>query len=127
MYRTAAVLTFSCNNSDVCIPSGSVVTCTCTVDDDGTRFTLWDGTAFMSQCSLTSDQIVLLHVQFPAKQPVLCGDRISAVPIGSELQNYTSNATIIVNPSNNGGSIRCSRPGLPAVGTKVLNVGGKFL
>ena len=124
----AASPTFSCDNTNTCIPSGSVVTCTCTVEDeDGGRSTLWDGTAFMSQCPLFLDQIVLVHVQFPARQLIECGSRISAVPISQEFQNYTSNVTITVNTSNNGSSMRCSRAGLSAVGMKVLNVGGKFL
>ena len=124
----AASLAFSCDNTNACIPSGSVVTCTCTVEDeDGGRSTLWDGTAFMSQCPSSLDRIILVHAQFPARQPFECGNRISAVPISQELQNYTSNATITVNTSNNGSSIRCGRAGLSAEGMKVLNVGGKFL
>ena len=117
----------SCDDSDICVPSGSVVTCTCTVEDeDGTRSTLWDGTAFMSQCSQSRDQIVLLHSQFDVIEPLECGNRISAIPINQEFRNYTSNASITVNISNNGSSIRCSLAGLSPVGIKLLNVGGKL-
>ena len=101
------------------------MTCTCTVEDEnGRSITLWDGSAFMSQCPGSADQIVLLHSQFAGRQPIECGDRISVVPINQVFQNYTLNATITVSTSNNGSSMRCSVGGPPPVGMIVLNVGG---
>ena len=97
------------------------MTCTCTVED--AVFTLWDGSAFMSQCPASGDQIILLHSQFGLGHSE-CG-RISAVPVSQELQNYTSNVTVTVNTLNNGSSMRCSAGG-SAVGMTVLNVGGRF-
>ena len=99
------------------------MTCTCTLDGGG--ITLWDGTAFMSQCPLSSDQIALVHVQFGMKMAIVCG-RITAVPVDAEeMQNYTSNATIPVDTSFNGTSIRCSVDGFQMVGMKLFMVGGK--
>ena len=103
------------------------MTCTCTVEDEnGRSATLWDGTAFTSQCPGSLDQIALLHSQFAARISFGCGNRISAVLISQEFQNFTSNVTITVNTSNNGSSIRCSVGGPPPVGIKVLIVGGGF-
>ena len=103
------------------------MTCTCTVEDvGGFSITVWDGSAFRSQCPVSLDQIVLLHSQYDSRQPFVCGRRISAVPISQELNNYTSNATITISSSNNGSGIRCSMGGLPPVGMIVLYVGGGF-
>ena len=106
------------------------MTCTCTVEDEGGHsFTLWDGSAFTSQCPQSGDQIVLLHLQFTGRQftgrqRIECGDRISAVPVSQELNNFTSNATIIASTSNNGSSLTCSAGGPPLVGVMILSVGG---
>lgn len=101
------------------------MTCTCTVEDEGGRsITLWDGSAFTSQCPGSGDQIILLHVHFTGRQRIECGDRISAVPVSQELNNFTSNATIIASTSNNGSSLTCSVGGPPLVGVMILNVGG---
>ena len=102
------------------------MTCTCTGEDEsGRSLTLWDGSAFTSQCPSSRDQLLLLHSQFDMLAPIQCG-RISAVPISQEFQNFTSNATITVNTSNNGSSIRCSVGVSLLVGMILLNVGGGF-
>jgi hypothetical protein len=92
-------------------------------DVSGFSVTVWDGSAFASQCPTSGDQILLVHLQFDRRQSIACG-RISAAPISQELPNFISNATIIVSTSSNGSSLRCSVGGPPPVGMIVLNVGG---
>ena len=116
---------FSCDNTAMCVPSGSEVTCTCTVEDEsGRSITLWDGSAFTSQCPGFRDQIILAHSQFSGGERTECGDRISVVQVSQVLNNFTSNATITVNTSNNGSTLNCSDGGPLTVGIKVLYVGG---
>lgn len=57
------------------------MTCTCTVEDESSlSFTLWDGTAFSSQCPGSLDQIILVHSLFGLRISVECGNRISEIP-----------------------------------------------
>ena len=123
-----AISSFNCNNTGTkCVPSGSVVTCTCTVEDmEGIGSTQWDGSAFTG-CPITSNEITLLHPSFTLRPQVICDDdAIVATPVSQEGVNYTSDVSIAVNTTTNGSIVRCSLAGRsPPVGMTTLKVGGK--
>ncbi len=76
-----------------CIPEGRTVSYECTVDDDGSRSTLWRGSAF--NCPSSSSVISLAHFLYePNGVTLTCGD-LSAMSVGVSGNDYTSRLALI--------------------------------
>ena len=94
------------------------------MDSDGSRATVWLGSAF--SCSSSSNRITLLHPQYtilPAGESGTCGD-LSAMSVGVVGSNYTSRLTVTANPGLNGTLINCTRSTLLLEGHDAIRVGG---
>ncbi len=108
-----------------CIPEGNTVSYECTVTDDGTRVTLWQGSAF--NCPSSSSVISLAHFLYePHGVSGTCGD-LSAMSVGVSGDNYTSRLALTATAGLNGTIIECTRSGSVVVGsdTDTLKTGGE--
>ncbi|XP_064400235.1 uncharacterized protein LOC135346511 isoform X2 [Halichondria panicea] len=105
-----------------CIPEGRTVSYECTVtDDDGSRSTLWRGSAF--NCSSSSSRILLIHILFqPNGESRTCGG-LSAMSVGVSEDNYTSRLTLTATVGLNGSTVECSRSGTVVLGSDTLRTG----
>ncbi len=106
-----------------CIPEGVTVSYECTVtDDDGSRSTIWRGSAF--NCPSSASRIILIHFE-PNGESGACGD-LSAMSVGVSGDNYTSRLTLTATAGLNGMTVECSRSGIVIVGSDTLRTGGKY-
>ncbi len=105
-----------------CVPEGRTVSYECTVtDDDGSRLTIWRGSAF--NCPSISSRIVLFHSLFDGESGS-CGD-LSAMSVGVSGNDYTSRLTLTATAGLNGTIIECTRSGSVVVGSDTLKTGGE--
>ena len=97
-------------------------TFTCTVTDDGTRTTTWQGDSSVFDCP--SNVIALIHFQ---NDTVHCGAASAQLEPPVDNTSYTSVLTIVPTLEMNGSIIQCTFP-LPAniIGEGTLNVIGKL-
>ena len=105
-----------------CIPDGTTVNYECTViDSDGSRVTVWQGSAF--NCSSSFNSITLLHSRYASGESGTCGD-LSAISIGVVGSKYTSRLTVTANPGLDGTLINCTRSTVLLEGYDAIRVGG---
>ena len=93
------------------------------MDNDGSRVTVWQGSAF--NCSSSSNGITLIHPRYtmPSGTSDTCGD-LSAMSIGVVGSNYTSRLTVTANPGLNGTLINCTLSTVLLEGYDAVRVGG---
>ena len=106
-----------------CIPDGTTVNYECTVrDSDGSRVTVWQGSAF--NCSGSPpNAITLLHTGYTTGTSATCGD-LSAMSVGVDSTNYTSILTVTANTGLDGTLINCTRSTVLLEGYDAIRVGG---
>ena len=107
-----------------CIPEGRTVSYECTVvDDDASRSTVWQGSAF--KC-VGPSRISLFHSLYkPDGESGTCGD-LSAMSVKTIPNvSYTSSLTLTATAGLNGLTIECTRSGSILFGSDSLKIGGE--
>ncbi len=106
-----------------CIPEGRTVSYECTVTDDGSRITLWRGSAF--NCPSSSSVISLAHSLFEPNGVRGSCSGLSAMSVGVSGDNYTSRLTLTATAGLNEMTVECIRSGIVVLGSDTLKTGGR--
>ena len=107
-----------------CIPEGRNVSYQCTLLDDGSRSTVWLGSAF--NCPSSNNQITLPHPEYstPVRAMGICGG-LSAMSVNFTAGvEYTSRLTFTATAALNGTVIECALPRRNPADNDTIKIGG---